>query len=211
MGEVAGGADETRRLVASARGEADEGGGVVTQAAHTMGEIDASSRQIGDIVGLIDEIAFQTNLLALNAGVEAARAGEAGRGFAVVAQEVRALAQRSAGSAKQIKDLISQSNTRVEAGVAQVERTGAALHGVAGRMAGIDAAATPIASSVREQAQDLTKINTEVAEIERFTQENLAMVAGARAADEALAGQGARLMELVGRFRLGRGTGRRAA
>jgi methyl-accepting chemotaxis protein len=211
MGEVAGGADETRRLVASARGEADEGGGVVTQAARTMGEIDASSRQIGDIVGLIDEIAFQTNLLALNAGVEAARAGEAGRGFAVVAQEVRALAQRSANSAKQIKGLITESNTRVEAGVAQVERTGAALHGVAGRMAGIDAAATRIASSVREQAQDLTKINTEVAEIERFTQENLAMVAGARAADEALAGQGARLMELVGRFRLGRGAARRAA
>ncbi|PIB90847.1 methyl-accepting chemotaxis protein [Caulobacter sp. FWC2] len=211
MGEAAAGADETRRLVASARGEADEGGGVVAEAARTMGEIDASSRQIGDIVGLIDEIAFQTNLLALNAGVEAARAGEAGRGFAVVAQEVRALAQRSADSARQIKGLIVQSNTRVEAGVAQVERTGAALHGVAGRMAGIDAAATRIASSVREQAQDLTSVNAEVAAIERFTQENLAMVDQARVADAALAGQGARLMELVGRFRLGRGGARQVA
>jgi len=211
MGEAAAGADETRRLVASARGEADEGGGVVAEAARTMDDIDVSSRQIGDIVGLIDEIAFQTNLLALNAGVEAARAGEAGRGFAVVAQEVRALAQRSADSAKQIKSLIVQSNTRVEAGVAQVERTGAALHGVAGRMAGIDAAATRIAASVREQAQDLSAVNAEVAAIERFTQENLAMVDQARVADEALAGEGARLMELVGRFRLGGFGTRRAA
>jgi methyl-accepting chemotaxis protein len=211
MGEVAGGADEARRLVASARTEADDGGAVVSQATKTMSEIDASSREIGEIVGLIDEIAFQTNLLALNAGVEAARAGEAGRGFAVVAQEVRALAQRSANSAKQIKGLISQSNVRVEAGVAQVERTGGALLGVAGRMAGIDAAATRIATSVREQAQDLTAINGEVAEIERFTQENLAMVDNARAADQALVSQGVRLVDLVGRFRLGRGAVRRAA
>ncbi|MCA0356331.1 MAG: methyl-accepting chemotaxis protein [Proteobacteria bacterium] len=210
MGGAAADADETRRLVGSARGEADQGGAVVSEAAQTMGQIDASSRRISDIVGLIDEIAFQTNLLALNAGVEAARAGEAGRGFAVVAQEVRALAQRSAESARQIKGLIGESGASVEAGVALVERTGAALHGVAGRIAGIDAAASRIAEALRDQARDLSAVNTEVSEIERFTQENLAMVEKARVADEALAGQGARLMSLVGRFRLGAGR-RRAA
>lgn len=203
MGGAAADADETRRLVGSARGEADQGGAVVSEAAETMGQIDASSRRISDIVGLIDDIAFQTNLLALNAGVEAARAGEAGRGFAVVAQEVRALAQRSAESARQIKGLIGESGASVEAGVALVERTGAALHGVAGRIAGIDAAASRIAEALRDQARDLSAVNTEVSEIERFTQENLAMVEKARVADEALAGQGARLMSLVGRFRLG--------
>jgi methyl-accepting chemotaxis protein len=213
MGHMAGGADETRRLVAAARGEADEGGAVVARATETMGEIDASARRIGDIVGLIDEIAFQTNLLALNAGVEAARAGEAGRGFAVVAQEVRALAVRSAGSAKEIKTLIAESGTRVDAGVGLVGRTGEALTGVAGRMADIDTAATGIAASVREQAQGLGAVNAEVAEMERFTQENVAMVEQARVADAALADQGARLAELVGRFRLGRGAtvSRRAA
>ncbi len=203
MSHAAGGADETRRLVAAARGQADEGGAVVTQASQTMGQIDASAQRIGDIVGLIDEIAFQTNLLALNAGVEAARAGEAGRGFAVVAQEVRALAARSAGSAKEIKGLILESGERVGAGVDLVERTGQSLIGVAGRMAEIDAAATGIAASVREQAQGLSAVNTEVAEMERFTQENVAMVEQARAADAALADQGARLSELVGRFTLG--------
>ncbi len=205
------GAAEASTAAAAARSHADRSGEVVREAVAAMGEIESSSGQISQIIGVIDEIAFQTNLLALNAGVEAARAGEAGRGFAVVAQEVRALAQRSADSAKQIKTLISQSDASVQAGVALVEKTGAALHGVAGQMAGIDAAATRIASSVREQAQDLSTVNAEVAEIERFTQQNLAMVESARAADQALANQGARLMDLVGRFRLGRASLRRAA
>jgi methyl-accepting chemotaxis protein len=202
---------EIGRQVQGSSGLAQAAVGEADQTTHLVQALRTTSARIGDMVGLISNIASQTNLLALNATIEAARAGEAGRGFAVVAQEVRALAQRSADSAKQIKTLIGQSNVRVEAGVAQVERTGAALHGVAGRMAGIDAAATRIASSVREQAQDLRSVNGEVAEIERFTQENLAMVENARVADQALAGQGARLMELVGRFRLGRGGMRRAA
>ena len=207
----ADGARQARETVSSTRADAEASGKVVRDAVAAMSQIEQSSAQIGQIIGVIDEIAFQTNLLALNAGVEAARAGEAGRGFAVVAQEVRALAQRSADSARQIKGLISESETNVEAGVALVERTGAALQGVARRIVSIDAAADRIAGALRDQARDLTSVNAEVSEIERFTQENLTVVETARAADDALAGQGARLRSLVGRFRLGRGALRRAA
>ncbi|WP_299008444.1 methyl-accepting chemotaxis protein, partial [uncultured Caulobacter sp.] len=114
---AAEGANQAQEVVAGAKSEAERSGIVVDQAVAAMGEIETSSREIGNIIGVIDEIAFQTNLLALNAGVEAARAGEAGKGFAVVAQEVRALAQRSAEAAKEIKALIGASTKQVEAGV----------------------------------------------------------------------------------------------
>jgi hypothetical protein len=130
---------------------------VVGQAVAAMGAIEDSSRQITQIIGVIDEIAFQTNLLALNAGVEAARAGDAGRGFAVVAQEVRALAQRSAEAAKEIKTLISTSSQQVGAGVSLVGQTGEALNRIVGRVAAIDDLVRQISSSSQEQASGLAR------------------------------------------------------
>jgi methyl-accepting chemotaxis protein len=198
----ASGAKQAQDVVAGAKTEAERSGVVVNQAVAAMGEIETSSREIGNIIGVIDEIAFQTNLLALNAGVEAARAGEAGRGFAVVAQEVRALAQRSADAAKEIKTLISASTRQVEAGVGLVGQTGDALRGIVAKVADIDALIVEISASAQEQAQGLHEVNTAVNQMDQVTQQNAAMVEQTTAATHSLKGQTAELIKQVATFQV---------
>jgi methyl-accepting chemotaxis protein len=167
-----------------------------------MSQIEASSNEIGQIIGVIDEIAFQTNLLALNAGVEAARAGEAGRGFAVVASEVRALAQRSAEAAKEIKGLISASGRHVEVGARLVGETGSALSRIVQRVADINNLVSEIASSAREQSNGITEVNNAIGHMDQVTQQNAAMVEQATAATHSLRSETEELTRLVGRFSL---------
>ena len=210
---AAAGAKQAQDVVAGAKAEAERSGIVVDQAVAAMGQIESSSREIGNIIGVIDEIAFQTNLLALNAGVEAARAGEAGKGFAVVAQEVRALAQRSAEAAKEIKSLIGASTKQVEAGVGLVGQTGEALRGIVSKVADIDGLIVQIASSAQEQAQGLHEVNTAVNQMDQVTQQNAAMVEQTTAATHSLKGQTAELIKQVSAFSISAGQGgpRRAA
>ncbi|USQ96431.1 methyl-accepting chemotaxis protein [Caulobacter sp. RL271] len=203
------GAKQASMAATAARGDAATSGRVVGEAVAAMGEIDSSSRQITQIIGVIDEIAFQTNLLALNAGVEAARAGEAGRGFAVVASEVRALAQRSADAAKQIKTLIATSSAQVERGVKLVDETGRALTGIVERVTEIDGLISEIAKSSQEQATGLHEVNTAVNQMDQVTQQNAAMVEEATAAAANLKAGSQELAELVGRFQTGAGGGGR--
>ena len=197
---AAEGARQAQDVVAGAKAEAERSGVVVDQAVAAMGEIETSSREIGNIIGVIDEIAFQTNLLALNAGVEAARAGEAGKGFAVVAQEVRALAQRSAEAAKEIKALISASTQQVEAGVGLVGQTGAALRGIVGKVAEIDELIVQIAASSQDQARGLSDVNAAVNQMDQVTQQNAAMVEQTTAATHALKTQTGELFRRVSGF-----------
>ncbi|MFA4937834.1 methyl-accepting chemotaxis protein [Brevundimonas sp.] len=189
-------------VVTQGRTQAETGGVVVQKAVAAMGEIERSSNEIGQIIGVIDEIAFQTNLLALNAGVEAARAGEAGRGFAVVASEVRALAQRSAESAKEIKTLISASSSQVKDGVVLVRQSGEALTGIAGRIEEITTLMSEIRASTQEQAVGLAEVNTAVNQMDQVTQQNAAMVEQSTAASLSLSREAAELAELVGRFEI---------
>ncbi|MBC7668764.1 MAG: methyl-accepting chemotaxis protein, partial [Gemmatimonadaceae bacterium] len=149
-----------------------------------------------------DEIAFQTNLLALNAGVEAARAGDAGRGFAVVAQEVRALAQRSADAAKEIKTLISSSTQQVASGVNLVGQTGEALQAIVGKVSEIDALVSEIAAGGAEQATGLNEVNAAVNQMDQTVQQNAAMVEQSTAASHALKGEANSLMQMIGRFQV---------
>jgi len=199
---TADGAGQARRSVAAARQDAEAGGRIVDRAVAAMGQIETSSREISNIIGVIDEIAFQTNLLALNAGVEAARAGEAGRGFAVVAQEVRALAQRSAEAAKEIKVLISASTQQVDEGVGLVGETGEALRRITAGVVEINRTVAEIAASAEEQATGLAQINTAVNQMDQATQQNAAMVEQSTAASHALSNEAAELSRLVARFRL---------
>jgi methyl-accepting chemotaxis protein len=200
-------------MVAAARTQAENSSGVVDQTTQAMTRIEESSRQIGQIIGVIDEIAFQTNLLALNAGVEAARAGDAGKGFAVVASEVRALAQRSAEAAREIKTLISASTGEVDQGVRLVGQTGEALRQIIERVIKVDAVVAEIAASVHEQASALNEVNTAINHMDQVTQQNAAMVEESTAASHALNGETAELARLVAQFRIEDGDteGRRAA
>ncbi|MEW5687121.1 MAG: methyl-accepting chemotaxis protein [Pseudomonadota bacterium] len=197
------GARSVTEVATGAREAAVRSGDVMRDGVQAMAEISQSSREITQIIGVIDEIAFQTNLLALNAGVEAARAGEAGKGFAVVASEVRALAQRSADAAKEIKALINASTRQVERGVRLVGETGQALEGIVGQVAEIDHLIAEIAQSAQEQATGLGEVNTAVNQMDQVTQQNTAMVEEATAAAGQLRREAADLADLVGGFRTG--------
>jgi len=209
--QAAAGARRAADVVAGAKDEAERSGGVVQQTVDAMGEIEKSAGEIGQIIGVIDEIAFQTNLLALNAGVEAARAGEAGKGFAVVASEVRALAQRSADAAKEIKGLIDASSAHVASGVSLVGETGQALQRIAERVMEVDSLVGEIAASAEQQARGLAEVNTAVGEMDQVTQQNAAMVEQATAASHALKAEMQRLAELMAHFRFGAGAAMPAA
>ena len=196
-------ASEARSTVSATKDNAERSGLVVGDTVTAMSGIETSSRQIGNIIGVIDEIAFQTNLLALNAGVEAARAGEAGRGFAVVATEVRALAQRSADAAKEIKALISASGREVESGVRLVGETGKALQQIVEQVARLNTLIGDIAASAQEQATALAQVNSAVNQMDQVTQQNAAMVEEATAASHSLSGEADALARLIGQFRIG--------
>ena len=196
-------ANHARGVVGTAKTDAERSRRVVLNAIEAMGGIETSAREISQIIGVIDEIAFQTNLLALNAGVEAARAGDAGRGFAVVASEVRALAQRSAEAAKEIKALISTSGLQVAQGVTCVGQTGDALASIAAQVAQIDVIVCEIAASAQEQATGLAQVNTAINQMDQVTQQNAAMVEESTAASQALAGETEELARLIDRFDLG--------
>jgi methyl-accepting chemotaxis protein len=204
---TARGALSAQAVVKSAKADADDSGKVVCKAIAAMDGIEGSSRRIGQIIGVIDEIAFQTNILALNAGVEAARAGDAGRGFAVIAAEVRDLAGRSAGAAKEIKSLISTSAAEVARGVALVGETSNALARIVAQVAEIDAAVSGIADGAQEQANALHQINTEVGHMDQMTQQNAAMAEETTAAAHMLNEQSDELARLVGQFQVDRESG----
>lgn len=195
-------ADEAGRLVAKTKSGAEESGIVVRNAVAAMDQIEQSSREISNIIGVIDDIAFQTNLLALNAGVEAARAGEAGKGFAVVAQEVRELAQRSASAAKEIKALINTSSQLVKNGVDLVGQTGRALEEIVVQVSDINSNVAAIVEATKEQATGLKEINQAVNSLDQATQKNAAMVEESTAASHKLAMEAEELRGLLAQFRV---------
>jgi methyl-accepting chemotaxis protein len=201
--KTADGANEARNLVATSKADAESSDAVVHETIAAMNGIEKSSKEIGNIIGVIDEIAFQTNLLALNAGIEAARAGDAGRGFAVVATEVRALAQRSTTAAKEIKDLISASGKQVETGVKLVGDTGHVLGRIAHQVDRLNTLVSDIAASAREQATGLAQVNTAVNQMDQVTQQNAAMVEETTAASHSLAREAGALAQLTNKFKIG--------
>ena len=200
----AGHAERADRLAQQASGVAVDGGNAVQQVEQTMGQIQVASRRIGDITAVIDGIAFQTNILALNAAVEAARAGEEGRGFAVVASEVRSLAQRSAQAAKEIKTLIEDSLSKVDAGTGQAAEAGQTLRDVVGAVDELGRVIAEIAASSREQAAGIEQVNQSIVQMDSVTQQNAALVEEASASARAMTEQAGRLRQAASRFRLAR-------
>ncbi|MUO83520.1 methyl-accepting chemotaxis protein [Agrobacterium vitis] len=198
-------AQEAGTLVSRTKAGAEQSGEVVRRAVIAMEQIEKSSAEISNIISVIDEIAFQTNLLALNAGVEAARAGEAGKGFAVVAQEVRELAQRSANAAKDIKALITTSNSQVQSGVQLVGETGVALETMVAEVQEINRHVSAIVEAAHEQSSGLQQINTAVNQMDQDTQKNAAMVEESTAASHGLAREAASLNQLLSQFKLAGG------
>ena len=195
-------ARQAAQLADSASAVASEGGTAVGQVVTTMGQISDASRRIADIIGTIDGIAFQTNILALNAAVEAARAGEQGRGFAVVAGEVRTLAQRSAQAAREIKQLITESVERVEAGSRQVDQAGSTMGNIVTQVKRVADLIGEITSASQEQSQGIGQVGAAVAQLDQVTQQNAALVEESAAAAESLKQQAARLAETVAQFRV---------
>jgi len=195
-------AQHANQLAIAAREQADTGGKVVNEAITAMGEINAASKQIADIIGVIDEIAFQTNLLALNAAVEAARAGEQGRGFAVVASEVRNLAGRSATAAKEIKGLIQNSVVKVDNGSKLVSESGGALAEIVDSVKKVSDIVAEIAAASKEQSDGIGQVNTALLQMDEMTQQNASLVEEAAAASEAMGAQAQELDALVSFFKL---------
>ncbi len=195
-------AQQANQLANGSREVAEKGGRVVSTAVEAMAAINQSSKQIADIIGTIDEIAFQTNLLALNAAVEAARAGEQGRGFAVVATEVRNLAQRSATSAKEIKNLIQDSVRKVEGGTELVNQSGQTLSEIVTSVKRVTDIVSEIAAASREQSSGIDQVNKAVTQMDQVTQSNASQTEELNATAEGLASQAEQLQTLVSRFRL---------
>ena len=201
--QTADNAGQANQLAMAARQQAEKGGAVVSSAVSAMGGINAASKKIADIIGVIDEIAFQTNLLALNAAVEAARAGEQGRGFAVVATEVRNLAGRSATAAKEIKALIQDSVAKVDEGSKLVDESGRTLEEIVNAVKKVTDIVAEIAAASREQSSGIEQVNKAVMQMDQTTQQNAALVEEASAASQAIVEQAQSLNGMIARYNVG--------